>query len=162
MDSGKRNKTDGKLSQKEMKQSEVTKLGVLKVEEKGENYQKMEKLTRRKQSLVNFSFYRGNQPGPLSVTQTLPWLYGYVTQGNSHSTEPLLLIKYCISSSWAFILQAASFDVITGASLSTLTVESNGSYLNFGLKLNNQVQSVSTDGPKMQMTLCHLSIFYIS
>jgi hypothetical protein len=52
--------------------------------------------------------------------------------------------------------------VITGASLSTLTVESNGSYLNLGLKLNNQVQSVSTDGPKMQMTLCHLSIFYIS
>jgi hypothetical protein len=65
IDSGKQNDTDGKLSQKEMKQSEITKHGVLKVEEKGENYQKMEKLTRRKQSLVNFSFYRGNQPGPL-------------------------------------------------------------------------------------------------
>jgi hypothetical protein len=50
--------------------------------------------------------------------------------------------------------------VITGASLSTLiTIQSNGSYLNLGLKLDN----LSAHGwSKMQMILCHLSIFYIS
>ena len=121
----------------------------------------MEKLRRRIQSLVNFSFAGEARRGPFCHANSAMalWLSHGAT---SQSTKPILVIKCCISSSSAFILQAASFDVITGASLSTLTIESTGSYLNFGLKLNNQVQSVPTDGPKMRMILCHPFILYIS